>query len=87
MYRSSHIERAIDIALAAGNCVKEVSEGWSNTDLVIYMTNRLTPEVRHSIETKEPSLKYWSVNGTPHNLPEEGFICDEFKVAVSFPRS
>lgn len=87
MFKSPHINRAIAIAIAAGYMVKEVSNGWSKIDQVVHMSGSLTTDVRQSIEKEEPSLRYWSTDRTPHNPAEEGFTCDEYKVAMSFAKS
>jgi len=84
--KSPHIDRAVQIAIGAGNPVKEISEGWSKVQQVVHMTNRLTLAVRDEIQRQEPSLRYWSANRTPHNPAEEGFICDTYQVGLSFPR-
>jgi hypothetical protein len=54
---------------------------------VVYMTHRLSATVRDEIEKQIPSLRYWSSERTPHNLAEEGFICDDHQVGLSFPRN
>jgi hypothetical protein len=87
MFKSPHINHAVAIATAAGYMVKEVSSGWSKVDQVVYMSGNLTADVRQAIEKEEPSLRYWSTNRTPHNPAEEGFTCDDYKVAMSFPKS
>ncbi|GMQ38089.1 hypothetical protein EAI6_23410 [Enterobacter asburiae] len=50
------------------------------------MAKELTENVRVLIEASEPSLRYWHTDRTPHNPPEEGFICDKHKIAITFPR-
>lgn len=83
---SPHIERAVKIAIEAGNSVKEISEGWSKVKQVVHMASRLTAAVRDEIQHQAPSLRYWSVERTPHNLAEEGFICETCWVGLSFPK-
>lgn len=87
MLKSPHISHAVAIAIAAGNSVKEISDGWSKVEQVVHMSGSLPTNIRKDIEKKEPSLRYWSTARTPHNPADEGFICDKFKVAVSFPKS
>lgn len=86
MSNSQCIDHAIALAIDSGNSVKDIVEGWSKIDQVIYMSGPLTNDVRLHIESAEPSLRYWSSEKTPHNKAEEGFICDEYKVAITFPR-
>ena len=85
--KSPHIEHAVQIAIGAGNSIKEVSEGWSRVQQVVHMSSKLTISLRDEIQLQEPSLQYWSVERTPHNPAEEGFICDECQVGLSFPRA
>lgn len=87
MLNSPHITQAVIVATAAGNSVKEVSDGWSKIEQVVHISSSLTAKVRQAIEKKEPSLRYWSTIRTPHNPAGEGFTCDEFKVAMSFPKN
>lgn len=87
MLKSPHINHAVAIATVAGNSIKEISDGWSKVDQVVHMSGSLTTDVRQFIEKEEPSLRYWSTERTPHNPAEEGFTCDEYKVALSFPKT
>ena len=84
--KSPGIDRAVQITIGAGNSIKEISDGWSNFQQVVYMANGLTAAVRNEIRRQEPLLQYWSVDRTPHNPAEEGFICNTYKVGLSFPR-
>ncbi|MBB5407661.1 hypothetical protein HDG34_001593 [Paraburkholderia sp. HC6.4b] len=84
---SPHIDHAVQIAVAAGNSVKEVSEGWSKVRQVVHMTSRMSEAVRNDIQSQIPSLRYWSSDRTPHNPAEDGFICEEYQVGLSFPRA
>ena len=84
--KSPNINGAVQLAIRAGNSVKEVFEGWSNVQQVVYMSNGLTVAVRDAIQCQFPSLRYWSTDRTPHNPAAEGFICDIYKVGLSFPR-
>jgi len=84
--KSAGIDRAVQITIGAGNSIKEISDGWSNFQQVVYMANGLTAAVRNEIRRQVPLLQYWSVDRTPHNPAEEGFICNTYKVGLSFPR-
>ena len=86
MSKSPHIDHVIDLAANDGNNVKDIIEGWSKIEQVVYMSSKLTNDIRQLIEISEPSLRYWSAKKTPHNQAEEGFICDENKVAITFPK-
>jgi hypothetical protein len=83
--KSPYINRAVQIAIESGNSIMEVSEGWSKVQQVVHMTGRLTMAVRDEIQRQVPSLRYWSVSGSPHNPAEEGFICDIYQIGLSFP--
>lgn len=86
MSKSPYIDHAIDFAKRKGNSINEIVDGWSKVEQVIYMSSPLSNEVRQLIETSEPSLRYWNAERTPHNPAEEGFICDEYKVGITFPK-
>lgn len=84
--KSPHIAHAINLSLSAGNSVKETSTGWSSMNQVIFFSKKMTSELRDKIKQEEPGLRYFSTEKTPHNSADEGFICDECKVAISYPR-
>ncbi len=84
--KSSHINHAIELSLAAGNEVKEVSYGWSRVSCVVFFCEKMSWDLRVKIEREEPGLRYFSTEPTPHNKADEGFICDQFSVAISYPR-
>jgi hypothetical protein len=83
---SKQIDSAVQIAKQDGNTIREISVGWSKVKQVLHMTGKLTPFVRREIERQLPLLRYWMAEGTPHNASEEGYICDDDQVAISFPR-
>lgn len=85
--KSPDIDRAVQIAIEAGSSIKEITEGWSNVQQVVYMANGLTGAVRDDIQRHVPTLYYWSTKRTPHNPAEEGFVCNTYKVGLSFPMS
>lgn len=79
------INIAIKLAVEFGNSVKESTEGWSKAKQVIYMQKKLDPILKNKIEKEINKLRFRSYKGSPHNEPDEGFICDECKVVISFP--
>jgi hypothetical protein len=83
--QSTSIEQAVQAAIAAGNAVVEVSEGWTKVRQVVHMRDPLSPIVRNQL-VAGGQLRYWSTDQTPHNRAEEGFTNDEDKVAISFPQ-
>lgn len=82
---STAIEQAAAAAIADGNSVAEVSEGWSKVRQVVHMRDRLSQRVREQLAA-DSRLRYWSTEKTPHNKAEEGFTSDEDKVSICFPR-
>ncbi|KAA8998184.1 hypothetical protein FJU30_17375 [Affinibrenneria salicis] len=84
--KSPHIKHAVKLSLSAGNSIREISDGWSDVNQVIYLSRKMSTELRKQIEQAEPLLKYWSVSKTPYDPAEEGFICNKYKVAMSFPK-
>ncbi|MEQ9943524.1 hypothetical protein ABRP58_15955 [Pectobacterium aroidearum] len=83
---SPYINHAIDISLSEGNSVKEVSDGWSNMEQVIFFSKKMSQSLRLEIKNKEPKLRYFSTDRTPHSKADEGFICDEYKISISYPK-
>ncbi|MFP1787610.1 hypothetical protein ACLEDP_17425 [Lonsdalea quercina] len=86
MTKSPYIDHVIELSLAEGNSVKEISDGWSNMEQVIFLSKKMSRSLQLKIKKEEPTLRYFSTNGTPHNKADEGFICDEYKVAISYPK-
>ncbi|ENT3299180.1 hypothetical protein ACFEY4_004022 [Enterobacter asburiae] len=80
------INNAVNLAVSSGNSVQSIIKTWTKIERVVYMAKELTENVRVLIEASEPSLRYWHTERTPHNPPEEGFICDKHKIAITFPR-
>ena len=78
------IEDAVRLAIANGNQVGEVSEGWSNVKQVVYMVMPLAEALR-SVLIKNLRLRHWSSEPTPHNRAEEGFTDDMEKISIAFP--
>jgi hypothetical protein len=83
--KSEAINRAIQLAAAKGYQVKEISDGWSGAEQVVYMAGRLTGSLRAEIETGIPELRYWKSERTPQNPADEGFISTAPLVGLSFP--
>ncbi|MDG0806300.1 MULTISPECIES: hypothetical protein [Pectobacterium] len=84
---SPHINHVIELSLAEGNSVKEISEGWVGFYQVIFFYKKMSQELCVEIKKQEPMLRYFSTDKTPHNEADEGFICDESKIAVSYPKT
>lgn len=84
MICSSAIVEAVQCALAEGNEVAEISEGWANVKQVVHMRSPLTRAARERILSLK--LRHWLVEPTPHNKAEEGFTDESEKVAVTFPQ-
>lgn len=81
-----HIEDVVTIAKASGNDVAEVSEGWTKVKQVVHMKSKLSNDDKNEIANKQPNLRHWSTERTPHNSAEDGYTCDECGVGITFPR-
>ena len=81
-----HIKEAVMILKSSGNDISEITEGWSKVKQVVHMKTKLTPNDKSEVYVKQPSLRYWSTERTPHNAAEEGFTCDECRVGIVFPK-
>ncbi|MCL6350695.1 hypothetical protein [Pectobacterium polaris] len=86
MTSSPHINHAIELSLTEGNSVKEISDGWIDFSQVIFFSKKMSRKLCVEIKNKEPMLRCFSSDRTPHNEADEGFICDESKIAVSYPK-
>ena len=80
------MDLAVKLSEDSGNKVSEISFGWTKIDKIIFMASLLTTELKEQIESEITSLEYWSYEGDPHNAPDEGFMCNEHRVCISFPR-
>ena len=80
------IEQSAQIAIAHGNSIEEISEGWTKVRQVVHMEKPITSDTK-SLISNDKRLRYWASPGTPHNRAEEGFTCDEDNVSISFPMS
>ncbi|MDZ7923279.1 MAG: hypothetical protein U5M23_04315 [Marinagarivorans sp.] len=81
---SSIIEKSAQLAIANGNSISEISEGWTKVRQVVSMSKPLTSDLKTLIAS-EKGLRHWVSPATPHNRAEEGFTCDQDKVSISFP--
>ncbi|POE23397.1 hypothetical protein BV923_05315 [Pectobacterium odoriferum] len=86
MTNSPHINHVIELSLAEGNSVKEVSYGLIEFSQVMFFSEKMSQKLCIEIKNQEPMLRYFSTNRTPHNKADEGFICDEYKIAISYPK-
>ncbi|MDW2982550.1 MAG: hypothetical protein WBG81_12880 [Rhodanobacter sp.] len=80
------ILRAAKIAMEDGNYIVEISDGWSKVQQVAHMGRELSPTTKQRIKLELPSLRYWNSPKTPHNPASEGFISDDEKAGISFPK-
>ena len=79
------IDLALDIAKAHENSISELVDGWTKVDRVIYMNQPLTSALKDEIKKKTSTLRYRSFAGSSHYPADEGFVCDEHSIAISFP--
>lgn len=80
------VDDALRLAVADGNEVKEVSEGWSKARKVFHMRDPLSQQLR-AVLARDERLRYWSTTATPHDVAEEGFTDDREKIVIVFPTS
>lgn len=85
-FECKHIEEVVSIAKTSGNDVTEVSEGWAKVKQVVHMKGKLSDDDKNEIAIRQPILRHWSTQKTPHNVKEEGYTCDECEVAITFPK-
>jgi len=66
--------------------VLEVTEGWSRVARVVSMAPAIPAASRVDFVNVTAPLRYYETEGSPHNKPDEGLVCEECKTALSFPR-
>lgn len=81
---SPGLRRLLSVALAGGNSVQEVSEGWSLADRIVHMTGPLSEALAQAFRS-EPGLAYYTEPRTIHWPGDRGFVDDAAREAVSFP--
>lgn len=82
---SPTIEAIARNAIADGNAIAEISEGWSKMKQVVHMRDPLDAALRSQL-TADSSLHYCLVEPSPHNQAEECFTDEAERVSISFPR-
>ena len=76
---------ALDLLKSASNEVVEVSCAWSAVKEDYRMKSELSNELREKIKLEQPALEYWKMTDDDHYAAEEGFICHDHKISISFP--
>ncbi|GAA5187723.1 hypothetical protein GCM10023345_27080 [Acinetobacter kookii] len=84
--RCESINDLINLALNQGNSVLEITHSWSEMEAVVYMSQPITLELKNA-GMKYEDLTYYTMQGSPHTKPDEGFYSKSAKIAISFPSS
>ena len=79
------IDLVLSLAQSQGNSISEVVEGWTKVKKVIYMKLPLQAALKDQVEKQTNELRYRKFEGSSHYPADEGFICDDHSIAVSFP--
>lgn len=80
------IEAIVGEAIADGNAIAEISEGWSMMKQVVYMRDPIAAALRTKL-LADPNLHYCLVEPSPHNRAEECFTDGAESVSISFPHA
>lgn len=80
------VQYVIDLVQQTGNSIKEIQKGWSEIDEVIVMTKGLKSDIKDFVQQTYPELEYWHYEGSLMDPPDEGFVCRECSVLISFPK-
>ena len=80
-----HLTTLHSQAIALGCRTGETTEGWSKVNVVIELLPSMPSALRNVTSSILKPIRYYASPRTPHNPADEGFICDECKVALSFP--
>ena len=81
---STVLAQAVEIAIAEGNTILDVSTTWDPKQ-VVFMKEPLSPEARAEILASFPSLDRVVSPRTPHNPADEMLVSRADDVVVSFP--
>lgn len=79
------IDLAVKLSEDTGNKVSQVSFGWSAVNKDISMCNYFDSQLKEKIKSEITTLEYWNSVTDSHYEPEEGFLCKEHRVSISFP--
>lgn len=84
MIQSPNIEEIVQLALADGNEIVEISTGWTKVTQVIHMRQPLSYSVKNAALVNQ-GARYWTADPTPHDKAAEGFTDDVNRVSIAFP--
>lgn len=76
---------AINILKSNGNDIVEEIESWSGVKLDINMAKPLDLDSKNKIVSDIKELEYWEYQGSPHNPADNGFVCKQHSISITFP--
>jgi hypothetical protein len=82
---STSIREIVAEAESLGASVETVAQ-WTEA-LVVHMAAPMTEARRSRLQVCGETLRHFRTDGDPHNPAHEGYIDDNSRVAISFPRS
>jgi len=80
-----HLKSIFDSVVESGVTNFNTSTGWSKLDKVIEFNEPVNAQINAILQSVELPLKYYSYQGTPHNKPDHGVVCNQCKISLSFP--
>ena len=83
-----HLEPVVSRAMELGVAPIQESSGWSGeVRRVVHMSESLPQALRPQVASLGAPLRYYLSEGSPHTEPDEGLVCVECGVGLSFPRA
>ncbi|OAG67600.1 hypothetical protein A7D17_16655 [Xanthomonas floridensis] len=78
-----HLQPTYALALQAGCTVQEVSHGWSRAERVLHFAQCLPAALRTQPHADGP-VTYYHAPAAPQWRGDEGFFCEQCRVALAF---
>jgi hypothetical protein len=80
-----HLKSIFNSVIESGISNFHTSAGWSKLDKVIEFNEPVNAQITDMLKSVELPLKYYSYQGSPHNKPDHGVVCNQCKISLSFP--
>tara|TARA_R110002072_G_scaffold153620_1_gene303353 strand:+ start:152 stop:427 length:276 start_codon:yes stop_codon:yes gene_type:complete len=78
------IKKIVTISRNNGNSVERIEDGWSAVKSNVKMKKPMKFNTKKLIDQKTNNLDHW-INNDSHYPSQEGYLCHECKISISFP--
>jgi hypothetical protein len=80
-----HLEPLFELINSEKKIEYVASTGWTKMKLVLQFKQPVPRKFCFDLLSVESPLKYYAFKGSPHDKPDEGVVCEECKISISFP--